>query len=154
MCLVDQLSWYILILNAELIGVSVPAQSDAWRGEWHREHPEEPGHREDDSGGLWHPAGHQPDLRQAGYVFIKSQLHQTVKLLLKAFTDSKTLPACQTAIWEHKHGTWLSHWIMTLASVILYTQGDLTLCVVLQMGSPWWLLIYLLFLVIVTTRII
>lgn len=80
MCLVDQLSWYVLILKTELIGVSVRAQSDAWRGQWHREHPEEPGHREDDCGGLWHPAGHQPDLRQAGYVFINSQFHQTAKL--------------------------------------------------------------------------
>lgn len=40
-------------------------QDDARWSEWHREHQKESGHREDDCRGLWHPVGHQSDLRQA-----------------------------------------------------------------------------------------
>ena len=46
-----QFSRYILILNTELTSVFA-MQSNARRGERHGEHPEELGHREDDSGGL------------------------------------------------------------------------------------------------------
>lgn len=62
-----------LLKGSPIFGPGV--QSDARRGERHREHPEEPGHREDDSGGLRHPAGHQPDLRQAGYVPVSTLIH-------------------------------------------------------------------------------
>lgn len=76
-----------------LMAIGLRCQDDARWGERHGEHQKEPGHREDDRRGLWHPVRHESDLRQTRWAASASSaswsLWQSWRLTLTLDCDSR-----------------------------------------------------------------